>query len=144
VAGLVRYGFVPEAQRVAEALLEAAQHFGGRLPELFCGFGRDEYPEPVPYPTSCSPQAWAAAAPIHLIRALLRFDPQLHRHELWVDPVLPRAFTPLRVERVALGDARIDLVVAADGAVVGRAPRGVDVRHEWFWRGGPDALTSSG
>ncbi len=132
VAGLVRYGFVPEAQRVAEALLEAAQHFGGRLPELFCGFGRDEYPEPVPYPTSCSPQAWAAAAPIHLIRALLRFDPQLHRRELWVDPVLPRAFTPLRVEGVALGDARIDLVVAADGVVVGGAPHGVDVRHEWF------------
>jgi hypothetical protein len=38
LAGLMRYGFVQEAQRVAEALLEAAQHFGGRLPELFCGF----------------------------------------------------------------------------------------------------------
>jgi glycogen debranching enzyme len=82
LTGLVHYGFVQEAQRVAEALLEAAQHLGGRLPELFCGFDRDEYPEPVPYPTSCSPQAWAAAAPIQLIRTLLRFDPHLPRDEL--------------------------------------------------------------
>ena len=52
VAGLMRYGFVEEAQRIADALLQAAAHFGGRLPELFCGFDRSEYPEPVPYPTS--------------------------------------------------------------------------------------------
>ncbi|MBW0090855.1 amylo-alpha-1,6-glucosidase [Pseudonocardia sp. KRD-184] len=132
VAGLLRYGFVHEAQRVAEALLEAAQHFGGRLPELFCGFDRDEYPEPVPYPTSCSPQAWAAAAPIQLVRTLLRFDPRLPRGELWVDPVLPSAFTPLRVEGVALGGTRIDLAVSADGTVVERVPDGVEVRHEWL------------
>jgi glycogen debranching enzyme len=139
VAGLVRYGFVQQAQRVAEALLEAAQHFGGRLPELFCGFDRGDYPEPVPYPTSCSPQAWAAAAPVHLIRTLLRFDPQLPRDELWVDPVLPSAFTPLTVEGVALGETRIDLTISTEGVVVEGAPRGVTVRHEWFWGRNPVA-----
>jgi glycogen debranching enzyme len=136
VAGLIRYGFVEEAQRVAQGLLEAAEHFGGRLPELFCGFDRAEYPEPVPYPTSCSPQAWAAAAPVHLIRTLLRFDPQLPLDLLWVDPVLPPAFTPLRVEGVALGDTRIDLAVSADGVLVEGAPSIVDVRHEWYWARG--------
>jgi glycogen debranching enzyme len=140
VEGLVRYGFVEEAQRVAEALLEAAEHFGGRLPELFCGFDRAEYPEPVPYPTSCSPQAWAAAAPVHLIRTLLRFDPQLPCDELWVAPVLPSAFTPLRIEGVALGDARIDLEVSADGTVVAGAPPGVTVRHEWYRDPGATAM----
>ena len=39
-AGLMRYGFVAEAQRVATGLLDAADAFGGRLPELFCGFDR--------------------------------------------------------------------------------------------------------
>jgi glycogen debranching enzyme len=139
VAGLVRYGFVQEAQRVTEGLFEAARHFGGRLPELFCGFDRDEYPEPVPYPTSCSPQAWAAAAPVHLIRTLLRFDPQLPHGELWVAPVLPPAFSPLRVEGVALGDARINLEVTAEGTVVERAPQGVHVRHEWYGEHGATA-----
>jgi glycogen debranching enzyme len=36
-AGLMRYGFVEEAQRVILALLHAAETQGGRLPELFSG-----------------------------------------------------------------------------------------------------------
>jgi glycogen debranching enzyme len=132
VAGLVRYGFIDEAQRIAVGLLDAAQHFDDRLPELFSGFDRSEYAEPVPYPTSCSPQAWAAAAPIQLVRTLLRFVPRLPAGELWIDPVLPPAFSPLRVEGVALGDARIDLEVTTHGAAVGGVPDGVTVRHEWY------------
>jgi glycogen debranching enzyme len=131
VAGLMRYGFVEEAQRIAEALLQTAGHFGGRLPELFCGFDRSEYPEPVPYPTSCSPQAWAAATPVQLVRTLLRFDPWLPERKVWVAPVLPEAFTPLRVTGLALGPRRIELE-ASDGrpAVVRGLPAGVEVITE--------------
>ena len=88
-AGLMRYGFVREAQQVAVGILEAAEWFGGRLPELFCGFDRTEFAEPVYYPTSCSPQAWASAAPFHLLRTLLRFDPSAPNGMLWCDPALP-------------------------------------------------------
>jgi glycogen debranching enzyme len=130
VAGLMRYGFVDHAQRVAEALLEAAQAFGGRLPELFCGFDRADYPEPVPYPTSCSPQAWAAATPVHLVRTLLRFDPWLPRGKLWVAPVLPAAFTPLRIEGVALGEDRVSLQVSPEDTVLEGLTAGVEVRRE--------------
>ncbi|MEU2347949.1 glycogen debranching N-terminal domain-containing protein [Modestobacter sp. NPDC049651] len=130
VAGLMRYGFVAQAQRVAEALLEAAEHFGGRLPELFCGFDRGEFREPVPYPTSCSPQAWASATPVQLVRTLLRFDPDLPREELRVDPVLPAAFTPLRVEGVALGAGRVTVEVTGAGTVVEDVPSGVELRCE--------------
>jgi glycogen debranching enzyme len=127
VAGLMRYGFVEEAQRISEALLGAARHFGGRLPELFCGFARDDYPEPVPYPTSCSPQAWAAATPVHLVRTLLRFDPSLPQGKLWVAPVLPAAFTPWRVDGVALGQGRIDLEVRDGETLVKGLPDGLEV-----------------
>jgi glycogen debranching enzyme len=128
-AGLMRYGFVAEAQRVAAGLLEAAAIFGGRLPELFCGFDRAEYPEPVPYPTSCSPQAWAAATPVHLMRTLLRFDPWLHQGKLWVAPVLPAAFVPLRIDGVALGDSRVSLEVSDAETKVTGVPEGVDVEN---------------
>jgi glycogen debranching enzyme len=130
VAGLMRYGFVEEAQRIAEALLEAAQRFDGRLPELFCGFDRDQYPEPVPYPTSCSPQAWAAATPVQLLRTLLRFEPRLAQEKLWVAPVLPAAFTPLRVEGLSLGPARISIEVSDGRTVLEGLPDSVDVRIE--------------
>jgi len=130
VAGLVRYGFVEQAQRIAAGLLEAAQEFDGRLPELFCGFDRAEFPEPVPYPTSCSPQAWAAASPVQVIRSLLRFDPQLPAGRIWVAPVLPEAYIPLRVGGVAVGAGRIDLEVSAGDVTVRNMPAGIEVRHE--------------
>jgi glycogen debranching enzyme len=130
VAGLMRYGFVASAQRIAEALLQAAEHFGGRLPELFCGFDRGDFPEPVPYPTSCSPQAWASATPVQLVRTLLRFDPELPRERLWVDPVLPPSFAPLRVEGVALGAARVSVEVTGATTLVEGVPSGIELRCE--------------
>jgi glycogen debranching enzyme len=74
-AGPMRYGFVDEALRVIEGLLGAAEAGGGRLPELFAGFSRSEFSSPAAYPTSCSPQAWAAATPHLILRLLLRLEP---------------------------------------------------------------------
>jgi glycogen debranching enzyme len=45
--GLRRYGYREEASRMAVALLEAAEAFDGRLPELFAGFARSETGFPV-------------------------------------------------------------------------------------------------
>lgn len=40
--GMKRYGFLEEAHRVATALIQAAPHFGYRLPEAFAGHARDD------------------------------------------------------------------------------------------------------
>ena len=85
----MRYGFVEHAQRIAAGLLDGRRPFGGRLPELFCGFDRAEFDSPVPYPTSCSPQAWAAASPLLLLRTLLRFDPAVPDRRVWLAPNSP-------------------------------------------------------
>ena len=55
---------------VVDGLLAAADSFEGRLPELFSGHSPSDHDVPVPYPASCSPQAWAAAAPLLLLRSL--------------------------------------------------------------------------
>ena len=129
-AGLMRYGHVGEAQRVAAAVLDAAEHFDGRLPELFCGFDRGEFTEPVPYPTSCSPQAWAAAAPIHLLRTLLRLEPSVPTGTVGLDPVLPQRYLPMTLHHVKLADARVALRVEGDRA--GMTPRlpGISLRPD--------------
>jgi glycogen debranching enzyme len=114
-AGLMRYGFVEQAQQVFAGILEAAGAFGGRLPELFCGFDRAEFREPVSYPTSCSPQAWASAAPFHLLRTLLRFDPSVPAGKLWCDPAIPARFLPLRIDSLHVGGARVSVDVRQDG-----------------------------
>ncbi|MGH8908643.1 MAG: amylo-alpha-1,6-glucosidase [Egibacteraceae bacterium] len=136
-AGLMRYGFVEEAQRVASAILDAAEAFGGRLPELFCGFDRSECQQnPVPYPTSCSPQAWAAATPMHLLRVLLRLDPAVPEEKLWLDPALPAGMGNLSLTNVPLNGSRLSIHIRAgelhvaglpDGVELVRAPRPTDI-----------------
>ena len=130
VAGLMRYGFVAEAQRVAVALFEAAEHFDGRLPELFCGFDRAEYAEPIPYPTSCSPQAWAAAAPIHLVRTLLRFEPCAPRRRVSLSPAWPESFGSLQLANVPLAGSRLSLSLAADGVEISGLPEGYEFSND--------------
>src|SRR5699024_3470180 len=67
-SGIGRYGYKDEAMTVVRGLIDALEAFRGRLPELFCGFARNHKSSPVPYPTSCSPQAWAAAVPFEMLR----------------------------------------------------------------------------
>jgi glycogen debranching enzyme len=115
VAGLARYGFIEEAQRISVGLIEASQHFGGRLPELFCGFDRTEFPSPVPYPTSCTPQAWAAAASRLILRSLLQLNPDVPHGEVQLFPTLPDRWLPLRIERIPVAGKRFDITVDEDG-----------------------------
>ncbi|EST36091.1 hypothetical protein N566_16775 [Streptomycetaceae bacterium MP113-05] len=68
--GLARHGLHDEVGRLADGILAAAERTGWRLPEVLAGHGRDEHPEPVSYPHSCSPQAWAAATPLALLTAV--------------------------------------------------------------------------
>lgn len=127
-AGLTRYGFVEPAERIISGTIAAADSFDGRLPELFAGLDRDELPVPVSYPASCSPQAWSAAAPLLLLRSLLRLEPDLPRGRLQIAATLPPDAGPLTVRGVRLGSGRIDIVVAADGQVtVEGLPAGVRV-----------------
>jgi glycogen debranching enzyme len=123
--GLLRYGFVAEAQRIATALLEAAEYSNGRLPELFCGFSREEVPQPVPYPTACSPQAWAATTPIHLVMSLLRYDAHVSRGGLWMDPVVPESFGDLHISNAPTGRGPITIDVAGSMAKVRGLPEGL-------------------
>jgi glycogen debranching enzyme len=85
--GLARYGFRDEANRIALAQLEAATFTGLRLPEAFAGFERGLGRFPVPYPTACSPQAWATGAPFSYVQAMLGLEAR--DGELRLDPHVP-------------------------------------------------------
>jgi glycogen debranching enzyme len=129
VAGLMRYGFVEEAQKIATALLEAAEFSDGRLPELFCGFSRDQFARPVPYPTACSPQAWAATTPILLVTSLMRYDAHISQGGLWLDPALPDSFGDVHISNAPMGAGRITVDISGSKASVHGMPDGVEVHH---------------
>ena len=125
VAGLMRYGFIKEAQQLSSALMEAAQFTDNRLPELFCGFSRSECPEPLPYPTACSPQAWASATPVMLVRSLLRYEAHVSRGALWMDPVLPKTWGNLHTTNLPVGGSRITIDVSGSHVAVEGLPPGM-------------------
>jgi glycogen debranching enzyme len=128
-AGLMRYGFTEHAQRVALGMLAAAQAFDHRLPELFCGFDRAEYPRPLPYPTSCSPQAWASAAPLHLLRTLLRFEPCVPCHQFRIAPALPAELGEIRIDRLPFAGGRVSIRAAGNSVEVSGLPPDIELVH---------------
>lgn len=113
-AGLMRYGFVEESHRVIQGLIDAAGFQGNRLPELFGGLSRHEVPFPVIYPSSCSPQAWAAASPLLCLRTILRLDPWVPRGKVWLAPSLPGWINELRIDRIPLAGRRVTVEVKGD------------------------------
>ncbi|MFJ5956024.1 glycogen debranching N-terminal domain-containing protein [Paenarthrobacter sp. NPDC092416] len=129
VQGLLRYGFVEEAQRIATALLEAAEFSGGRLPELFCGFDRKQFNEPVPYPTACSPQAWAATTPIQLVTGLMRYDAHISLGGVWLDPVLPESYGELHISNAPMGSGRVTIDISGSDSTVQGLPDGLTFHH---------------
>jgi glycogen debranching enzyme len=127
-AGLMRYGFVEQAQQLVLGLLDAAVSEGGRLPELFSGLARLELPTVVSYPTSCSPQAWASASSLLCLRTLLRFEPWVPHGKVWLAPALPPGMAPMEVKRIPLAGRRIDVAVDEDGEChVSGLPPSIDV-----------------
>lgn len=70
VQGLVREGHLDVAASLAEGLLRVAEATDYRMPELHGGDGLDVTRRPIPYPASCRPQAWSAAAAIAVLGAL--------------------------------------------------------------------------
>jgi glycogen debranching enzyme len=129
-AGLMRYGLVEESHRVMEAIVSTASYFGNRLPELFAGFSRSDYSFPVAYPTSCSPQAWAAASPLLLLRTLLRFEPDVRNKRLHLAPALPEWIGSFRIEGIALMGGHLSIEAAGDTLVGVQGPPGLDVVNE--------------
>ena len=127
IAGLRRAGFVDEALELASALLGAAVASDARLPELFSGLTPLDLPVPVPYPTSCSPQAWASAAPLLIVRALLGLEPDVPGGHIALDPVLPPGRRYMCVDGVRLGASLVTIEVDGDAVALRNLPRGTAV-----------------
>lgn len=115
-AGLARYGRLEEAARLLRGLLDASVHFEGwRLPELFCGFDRAEGP-PVPYPTACSPQAWAAAAPFFMLSTLVGLEVEGCSGQVRARPMVPAWLGEVELAGVRAGPAAVRVRVRPRGA----------------------------
>lgn len=106
--GLIR---TSEKTDLLNALLSAANtQDQGRLPELFCGFSKEEAKIPLRYPVSCAPQAWAAATIPNLVFENLGLNFVQSRNEMHVtNPHLPRNVDWLEIDNLQVGDKKLRL-----------------------------------
>jgi glycogen debranching enzyme len=118
-AGMRAYGRPDLALRIAAALFAVAETDPlWRLPELYCGFHRAEgvaSDAPVPYPVSCSPQAWAAGAGPLAVRTMLGLTVDVGRGRLLVDPSLPEWLGSVTIEGMDVLGTRTSMTVRRDG-----------------------------
>jgi len=122
-AGLKRYGHDEAVKRIANALFEVSLRArDSRLPELYCGFDRSERASVVAYPVACIPQAWAAAAPLLLLQAMLGVSADAPAGALQIQrPTLPDWLSRIRLSGLRVGDASVTLAFDREGPVTGFA-----------------------
>ena len=107
--GLARYGLTPPMANISAGLLRAAAAFDFALPELFSGLADDGHGFPVAYPAASRPQAWAAAAPLLLLRAWLGLEVDVPKRRVWLSPSPPDSLDRLVLRGLAIGGAKVDI-----------------------------------
>lgn len=117
IAGLAREGFGAEAATLAEGLLAAAGPFDNRLPELFSGDARDAVRRPVPYPASCRPQAWSAAAAVVITHAALGLYPDVPGGTVALRPMAGAPLGAVRADGFVVAGTPVSVSVDLGGAV---------------------------
>ncbi|EST34320.1 glycogen debranching N-terminal domain-containing protein [Streptomyces roseochromogenus] len=129
VAGLAAAGYEKEASGLLRGLLDAAEHFGHRLPDMFAGEQRFSGSAPLPHPAACRPAATAAASAIMMLTALAGVRPDTPAGTVTLCPVRSAplgelGLTGLRVagSSFAVRVSRLGLAMveeAADGLQLG-------------------------
>lgn len=123
--GLGREGLSSAAAAVLKALVGVGSRVDDRWPELYGGellMG-----QPVPYPASCRPQAWAAASAGALVETALGLDADAPNGTLYVSPLAPAPFGAMRVTGLRVGDTSVRVHANAEGEVVDVDAPGLDV-----------------
>lgn len=126
VGGLARGAHAAAAAALLRGLIDAAPRFSYRLPELYGGQQRTAGHGPVPYPSTCQPQAWSAAAVIVVLQALLGLEVDVPRGRVRVRPLTPLPCGPIEVRGLRAAGRRLSVRIREDGAVhVDEMPEGL-------------------
>ncbi|MFF7234773.1 glycogen debranching N-terminal domain-containing protein [Streptomyces collinus] len=128
VAGLAAAGFEKEAANLLRGLVDAAEHFGHRLPEMFAGEQRSAGSAPLPHPAACRPAATAAASAILLLTTLAGIRPDAPARTVTLRPVRSAPLGEIGLTGLRLADAPFAVRVSRLGlAMVEEAADGLQL-----------------
>jgi glycogen debranching enzyme len=116
---LIAHGLVQRADKtlaveILSGLLDASMFLElHRLPELFCGFPKQQGKGPTLYPAACAPQAWAAGAVFLVLAACLGMEIEASDRVIrFVHPVLPASVPFVRIRGLKVNDSEVDLEIS--------------------------------
>jgi len=111
--GMARYELTQQAKLVFSGMFDAAIYFDlHRMPELFCGFSKEDGEGPVLYPVACAPQSWSAASMFLLFQACLGIQVDgIGKQVKLVRPTLPDFLNEVRIINLQIGDSSLDIHV---------------------------------
>ncbi len=113
--GLLLEGHDDVAASLLTGLLAGAGGFADRLPELYAGVQADAS-APLPYPASCRPQAWSAAAGTAVATLALGLRPDVPAGTLTLRPPTVHPWGELMVDGLRLGGHPLSVTVDRDGS----------------------------
>jgi len=116
INGFVKYGFYNEAMKVSEDLIEASKYFLlNRLPELFVGLSKKDYPFPIEYPVSNTPQAWSSGALFLIIQSLIGLEVNAIEKKVYLFKRLPTWINNLEIENLHIGNGILNFTLLRVG-----------------------------
>ena len=114
--GLARYGRATKCRRSRRASSMRPPYGHAAFAGIVLRLARRQERGPTLYPIACSPQAWAAAAPMALLQACLGMEIDgATRCVLLKHPRMPSPLEWVRVRHLAVGDSRVDLLFRRHG-----------------------------
>ena len=128
VAGLATAGYEKEAASLLRGLVDAAEAFGYRLPEMYAGEQRTAGAVPVPHPAACRPAAVAAAAGVHLLTVLAGIRPDVPGGTIALQPVRSAPLGAVRLSGLRVAGGPFAVRVSRLGlGMVEEAPEGLQL-----------------
>ncbi|MEY9889129.1 glycogen debranching enzyme [Catenulispora sp. MAP5-51] len=113
-------GAAESAHALIDGLLEAAAGFEYRMPELYAGSPARPGGRPTPYPASCRPQAWAAAASVAVVSTLVGIRPDVPGDAVAFQPLPGGVWDGLTAHGFRVGAQAVDVrVESGDVRVLG-------------------------
>ena len=103
-------------QKLAETMLDTAEAYDYRLPELLCGYPRIQGVPPVSYKSANPWHSWAAAVAFSQIQSVIGLKVDAVASEVWLDTSgLPREWAPLSIHDLEVGNGHISFRIEARG-----------------------------
>ncbi|MET9466523.1 glycogen debranching N-terminal domain-containing protein [Streptomyces sp. NPDC006544] len=103
--GLSQAGFEKEATALLRGLLDAAENFRYRLPEMYAAEQRTAGSAPLPHPAACRPAAVAAASGIHALLSLAGIRPDAPAGTVALAPLAGAPLGGLRLSGLRVSGA---------------------------------------